>query len=212
MAFEVNQVVKVEAKPSAGTQSVGIDFGLRTAATCSDGTVLERRRITDEFAEELATAQRANKTRRIKTIHARIRNSRKDALHKFSTMLVENYGAVFVGNVSSRKLAKTRMAKSVLDAGWGMFKTQLEYKAIARSVVYKEVNERNTTQTCSCCGVISAGSPKGRACLGIREWTCAGCGTPHDRDINAASNILRLGHQALAAGILALPAQAAALG
>ncbi len=203
--------MKVETRPGPGTQSVGIDFGLRTTATCSDGRVLERRRITDEFAEELATAQRANKSRRVKAIHAKITNTRRDEIHKFSTMLVENYGAVFVGNVSSRKLVKTGMAKSVLDAGWGMLKTQLEYKAMARSVVYEEVNERNTTQTCSCCGVISASSPKGRTGLGLREWACAGCGTLHDRDINAARNILRLGHQALAAGILALPAQAAAL-
>jgi IS605 OrfB family transposase len=199
-----NTTVKVEVQPSSGRAAVGIDLGLKTAATCSDGVVLERRRITGEFANKLATAQRANKTKLIKTIHARIKNSRNDAIHKFSTMMAENYGAIFVGDVSSSKLAKTRMAKSVLDTGWGMLKTQLEYKAIARSVVYQEVNERNTTQTCSSCGVISASSPKGSAGLGIRVWACAGCGTTHDRDINAAKNILRLGHQALAVGILAL--------
>lgn len=207
-----NTTVKVEVKPSEGRVSVGIDLGLKTAATCSDGTLLERRRITDEFANKLAKAQRANKTKLIKTIHAKIKNSRNDAIHKFSTMMVENYGAIFMGDVSSSRLAKSRMAKSVLDTGWGMLKTQLEYKANARSVVYQEVNEKYTTQTCSSCGIISASSPKGRAGLGIREWTCAGCGTTHDRDINAAKNILRLGHQALAVGIPFLPAQAAAAG
>ena len=185
---------------------MGIDLGLKTAATCSDGTKLERRRITDEFAQPLASAQRANKTKLIKTIHARIKNKRRDALHKFSTAMVDNYGAIFIGDVSSSKLARTRMAKSVLDTGWHMLKTQLEYKANARSVVYQEVNEKNTTQTCSSCGVISASSPKGRAGLGIREWTCCECGATHDRDINAARNILRLGHQSLEAGILALSA------
>jgi putative transposase len=207
-----NTTVKVEVKPFAGKASVGIDLGLKTTATCSDGKKLERQRITDEFAGKLANAQRANKAKLIKTIHARIKNKRSDAIHKLTTAMVENYGAIFVGDVSSKKLVKTRMAKSVLDTGWGMLKTQLEYKAMARSVVYQEVNERNTTQTCSCCGVISASSPKGRAGLGIREWTCAGCGTLHDRDINAARNILRLGHQALAAGIPTLIAQAAASG
>ena len=148
--------------------SVGIDLGLKTTATCSDGFKLERRRITDEFAAELVTAQRANKNKRVKTIHARIMNSRSDAIHKFTTSMVKNYGAVFVGDVSSKALVKTKMAKSVLDTGWGMLKTQLGYKARARSVVFEEVNERNTTQMCSCCGEVSANSPKGRAGLGIQ--------------------------------------------
>ncbi len=207
-----NTTVKVEVLPSKGRNSVGIDLGLKTAATCSDGTALDRRRITDEFAVKLAIAQRSNKRHRVNAIHAKIKNTRRDAIHKFTTAMVENYGAIFVGDVSSRKLAKTRMAKSVLDTGWHMLKTQLEYKARARSVVYQEVNEKNTTQVCSSCGSISASSPKGRAGLRIREWTCAGCGAMHDRDVNAAKNILRLGHQALAVGIPTLPAQAAATG
>ncbi len=201
-----NTTIQVETKPSTGGNAVGIDLGLKTTATCSDGTVLERRRITDEFAKELATAQRANKKKRVKAIHARIKNSRIDAIHKFTTAMVGSYGAIFVGDVSSSKLAKTKMAKSVLDTGWGMLKTQLEYKAMARSVVFVEVNEKYTTQTCSCCGAISDNSQKGRAGLGIREWTCHECGAFHDRDINAAKNILRLEHQSLAAGILALSA------
>jgi putative transposase len=207
-----NTTVKVEVQPSAGTASVGVDLGLKTTATCSDGAKLERRRITDEFAKPLATAQRADKKKRIKTIHARIKNKRNDVIHKFTTEMVKSYGAIFVGDVSSKKLAKTKMAKSVLDSGWGIVKTQLEYKANARSVVYLEVNEKNTTQTCSSCGVISAGSPKGRAGLRIREWSCCECGATHDRDVNAAKNILRLGHQSLDAGIPVLSAQAAAAG
>ena len=196
-----NTIVKAETKPSKGNASVGIDLGLKTVATCSNGDKLERVRFTDCYAKQLGTAQRAKKACRVKAIHAKIKNSRLDALHKFSTVMVEEYGAIFIGDVSSAKLVKTNMAKSVYDAGWGMLKRQLRYKAIARSVFFEEVNERNTTQMCSCCGVISDSSPKGRAGLGIREWTCAGCGTAHDRDINAAKNILRLGHQALAVGI-----------
>ena len=196
-----NTTVEVEVKPSEGRKSVGIDLGLKTVATCSDGEKMERRRITDEFALQLARAQRANKRQRVKAIHARIKHCRQDAIHKFTTRLVENYGAIFVGHVSSKKLVKTRMAKSVLDAGWGSLKEQLRWKASARSVVFEEVPERNTTQTCSCCGEISANSPKGRAGLGIREWFCAECGTLHDRDVNAAKNILALGHERLAVGI-----------
>ena len=118
--------------------------------------------------------------------------------------MANRYGAIFVGDVSSLKLVKTRMAKSVLDAGWGILKTQLKYKAIARSVEFAEVNERYTTQICSRCHEISDNSPKGRSGLGIREWICTECGTSHDRDVNAARNILRLGLQSLEAGISVL--------
>jgi len=196
-----NATVKYQKKPNTSSVSVGVDLGLKTTATLSDGVTLNRRRITDEFAKELATAQRANKKKRVKAIHAKIKNTRKDALHKFSTAMVEDYGAIFVGDVSSKALVKTNMAKSVLDAGWGMLKTQLKYKAMARSVVYEEVNEKYSTQACSSCGSISANSPKGRAGLRIREWTCPDCGVAHDRDVNAAKNILRRGRATLDVGI-----------
>ncbi|WP_218144498.1 RNA-guided endonuclease InsQ/TnpB family protein, partial [Giesbergeria anulus] len=107
----------------------------------------------------------------------------------------------FVGDVASVKLVKTKMAKSTLDAGWAMLKTMLEYKSHQAGIVFEEVNEAYTTQTCSCCGSIPASSPKGRAGLGIREWTCSDCGAAHDRDVNAARNILAAGHRRLAVGI-----------
>jgi len=199
-----NTTVEVEVKPNESSKSIGIDLGLKAVATGSEGKPFERRRITDEFAKELAVAQRAGKSRRVKSIHARIKNCRNDAIHKYTTEMTNQYGAIFVGDVSSKKLVKTKMAKSVLDAGWGYLKTQLKYKAMARSVVFDEVNERNTTQTCSCCLATPVSSPKGRAGLRIREWTCTECGTTHDRDVNAARNILRLGHQSLEVGIPAL--------
>ena len=93
------------------------------------------------------------------------------------------------------------MAKSVLDTGFAALRAMLRYKCENAGVWFEEVNERYTTQTCSCCRVISDNSPKGRAGLGIREWTCLNCGTIHDRDINAAKNILALGHERLAGGI-----------
>lgn len=196
-----NVTVKVEAQMSAGTTAIGIDLGLKDTATCSDGLKLERKERYRALESKLGLAQRANKKTLVKTIHAKIKHQRKDDNHQFSTALVNQHSAIFVGNVSSSQLARTRMAKSVLDAGWQMLKTQLEYKAMARSVVFIEVNEKYTTQTCSHCQKISGNSPKGRAGLGIREWTCAECGATHDRDVNAAKNILRIGHDTLAGGI-----------
>ena len=150
---------------------------------------------------KLAKAQRANKKRQVKTIHAKVKNQRADTNHKFSTKLVKENALIVVGNVSSSKLAKTKMAKSVLDAGWYQLKQQLDYKSKAMQGLYIEVNEAYSTQVCSCCGCISDSSPKGRADLNKRDWTCSECGAEHDRDLNSAANILRLGHQTLAVGI-----------
>ena len=188
-------------EPTNGKSAIGIDLGLKDTANCSDGTKLKRGNFYRDMESALGVAQRANKKKRVKAIHAKIKNRRKDALHKFSTQLVNNHAAIIVGDVSSAKLVKTKMAKSVLDAGWGMLKTQLKYKAIARSVVFDIVNESYSTQTCSICGVIPSSSPKGRADLGIREWTCSECGAEHDRDTNAAMNILAAGLCRLAGGI-----------
>nr|WP_299022384.1 transposase [uncultured Photobacterium sp.] len=148
---------------TSGKSAVGIDLGLKDVATCSDGSKLNAGRFYRDLESALGKAQRARKKKRVKAIHAKIKNRRKDALHKFSTQLVNNNAAIIVGDVSSTKLVKTKMAKSVLDAGWHILKTQLEYKAIARSVVFEVVNESYSTQTCSCCGTIPASSPKGRA-------------------------------------------------
>lgn len=199
-----NICVEVETQPTTATRAVGIDLGLKDYATPSEGEKLVAGKFYRDLEPALGKAQRARKKARVRAIHAKIKNRRKDALHKFSTALVNNHAAIFVGDVSSKKLVKTKMAKSVLDAGWFMLKTQLEYKAIARSVVFEVVNERYSTQACSCCGSLSASSPKGRAGLRIREWTCCECGTTHDRDVNAAKNILAAGHCRLAAGIPAL--------
>ncbi|HEV3424160.1 MAG TPA: zinc ribbon domain-containing protein, partial [Paraburkholderia sp.] len=98
-------------------------------------------------------------------------------------------------------LAKTGMAKSVLDAAWTTFRTQLRYKAIGQCVVFAEVDESFSTQTCSDCDSLPDSRPKGIAGLRIREWTCSACGSVHDRDTNAARNILRCGLASLAEGI-----------
>jgi IS605 OrfB family transposase len=196
----LNVVVKVQAKASAGTASVGIDLGLKEAAVTSAGERIEGR-FYRKLECQLGIAQRAHKKNRVKAIHAKIANQRKDLLHQFSTKLVRENAAIFVGDVASEKLVKTKMAKSTLDAGWASLKTMLEYKSHQAGIVFEVVNESYTTQTCSCCGAIPASSPKGRAGLRIREWTCSECGAVHERDVNAARNILAAGHCRLAVGI-----------
>jgi len=187
---------------STASKAIGIDLGLKDFATMSDGTKIEAQRLYRESEAKLAIAQRSNNKKRVKAIHTKISNTRKDFLHKLSTQLVKDNAAIFVGNVNASGLAKTKMAKSVLDAGWTAFRTMLKYKCDDAGVWFEEVNEAYSTQTCSCCGS-RQNSPKGRAGLRIREWTCGECGITHDRDINAAMNILALGHERLAVGITA---------
>ena len=186
---------------SKGTEAVGIDLGLKDLATISNGKKLAAPKHYRRYEQKLGIAQRARKKNRVRAIHAKIKNTRQNQLHQFSTELVKAYAAIVVGNVSSKALAKTKLAKSVFDAGWSSFKTMLRYKCENAGVWFEEVSERYTTQACSCCGCISSNSPKGRAGLGIREWSCPECGALHDRDVNAAKNILALGHERLAVGI-----------
>ncbi|NEX62417.1 RNA-guided endonuclease InsQ/TnpB family protein [Noviherbaspirillum galbum] len=181
------------------TNEVGIDLGLKEFAAFSNGEKEEANRFYRDLEPELTKSQRANKKRRVKAIHAKIANRRIDYLHKLSTALVRTYGLIVVGNVNASKLAKTKMAKSVMDAGWSSFRDMLKYKAVAHSAFVLEVNEAFTTVTCSAC--LSHSGPSGLKELRIREWTCEHCGQHHDRDVNSAKNTLRLGHQALAAGI-----------
>lgn len=185
----VNLVVEATAdkRPITGKE-VGIDLGLKTLATLSDGIELSRANLTRKFEQQLAIAQRAKKKKRVKAIHCKIKNKRKDWNHKTTTSLVREYDKIVVGNVSSSKLMKTRMAKSVSDAGWADFKAMLGYKAIGLGVAYHEVNESFSTVTCSDCK--GRTGPKGLHSLGVREWVCIDCGSMHLRDVNAAKNIL----------------------
>lgn len=195
-----NVVVEVEAEKSKGKGSVGIDLGCKEAATDSNGGGVKGREYRSLEAK-LGIAQRARNKKRVKAIHAKIKNKRSDRLHQYSRELVDNNAAIFVGNVNSLGLVKTKMAKSVLDASWGKLKEMLSYKSAHAGIIFEEINEAYSTQTCSCCGKIPDSSPKGRAGLRIREWTCSECGAEHDRDINAAKNILALGHERLTGGI-----------
>lgn len=186
--------VEVECQPGQQFGDVGIDLGLKYTAVTSDGEVLAAGQFYRGIERQIAQAQRRGHNRQAKRLHRRAANRRKDALHKFTTCIAARYSAVYVGDVSSAMLAKTRMAKSVLDAGWGMLKTQLMYKCHRAGTVFEVVNERYTTRACSGCGSITG--PAGRTGLVVRQWMCMACGACHDRDWNAALNILAAGRHA----------------
>lgn len=184
--------LEIEKRASSLVSEVGIDLGLKSLATLSTGESIENPHHLSQWAERLAIAQRAGNKRRAKAIHTKIGNARRDFHHKISTRLARDYAFIAVGNVNAKRLAKTRMAKSVLDAGWSSFRNMLRYKA----ATFAEVDEKFTTQTCSSCGSLPPERPKGIAGLGIREWRCSDCGVSHDRDVNAARNILILARSA----------------
>lgn len=172
----------------APLEAVGIDLGLKAIATTSDGYVLEAGRWTYGIADRLATAQRRGHRRQAKRLHRKAARRRADALHKFSRKIVNQYQKIVVGDVSSPKFARTRMAKSVLDSGWGMLRNMLDYKSQQAARTFSVVNESHTSRACSQCGSLSG--PQGLRQLVVRKWCCSDCGTEHQRDINAARNIL----------------------
>lgn len=183
-------------------RGVGIDLGLKEFACLSTGEKIGNPRWFRNLESKLKGVQRANKKRQVTNLHAKIRNARLDFHHKVSTRIVKAFDYIAVGNVNASGLAKTKMAKSVLDAGWSSFRNMLRYKAITHGAWYSEVDEKFTTQVCSNCGNLPNSRPKGIADLGIRSWICSDCGVSHDRDHNAALNILtRAGHCTLAEGI-----------
>jgi putative transposase len=181
--------VEYTVKPSvAPHEAVGIDLGLKTIATTSDGETLDAGRWTQRYAHQLATAQRRGHQRQAKRLHRRIARCRADALHKFSRRSIDRYQTIVVGDVSSSQLVKTRMAKSVLDSGWGMLRQMLQYKGEHAGRSVQIVQERFTTRACSSCDRLTG--PSGPRALVVRQWCCAACGAAHDRDVNAARNIL----------------------
>ncbi len=197
----LNIVVEVaEAHARPVRSGIGIDLGLKDFAALSNGKKVENPQLLRQLADKLATAQRARKRRQATNLHARVVNARRDFHHKLSIRIVREFDYIAVGNVNAAGLAKTRLAKSVLDAGWSSFRHMLRYKATAHGAWYEEVNESFSSRVCSSCK--GETGPKGVADLGIRSWICAECGISHDRDINSARNILfRSGHRTPAEGI-----------
>lgn len=188
---------QIEDAP-APREAVGIDLGLKSVAATSDGDRLEAERHYRNLEQKIAQAQRRGHKRQAKRLHRKVANRRKDALHKFSRRIVDQYQNIVIGDVSSSKLAKTRMAKAVNDSGWCMLKRMLQYKGEHAGRSVQVVNERFTTRACSSCGSLSG--PSGLRQLVVREWTCEDCGVSHDRDVNAAKNILALRYPASVSG------------
>ena len=205
----LNIVINVEVaavQPRQPVNGVGIDLGLKDFATLSTGEKIEAQRIYRAAEKSLAMAQRANKKKRVSAIQAKTANRRNDFHHKLSNRIVREFDYIAVGNVNAAGLAKTKMAKSVLDAGWSSFRNQLAYKAVKHGAWFEEVSESFSSQVCSDCGALPDSRPKGIADLGIRNWICSECGCEHDRDVNAAINILKrfsspVGHDRLVVGI-----------
>jgi IS605 OrfB family transposase len=200
----------IETDPAADAErfceadgEVGIDLGLTAFAVLSDGTKVSAPRYLRRAQKKLRRAQQAqsrtqkgSKSReksrvRLARLHARVTNQRADFHHKTSTMIVRDNQAVYVEDLCVAGLGRTRLAKSVHDAGWSAFVNMLEYKAARYGRVFGKVGRfEPTSQVCSACGVKDGPKP-----LAIRKWICAACGTVHDRDLNAARNVLALGRR-----------------
>jgi IS605 OrfB family transposase len=188
--------------PEAGRE-IGIDLGLTHFAVLSDGRKVANPRFLRRAERKLRTAQKAvsrkekgssnrNKARaKVARVHARVTDTRRDWLHKESTTIIRENQAVYVENLCVAGLGRTRLAKSVYDAGWSAFTAMLEYKARKHGRTFHRTGRwEPTSQLCSACGINDGPKP-----LSVRQWTCPACGAAHDRDVNAARNILALGRR-----------------
>ncbi|MFF7883672.1 RNA-guided endonuclease InsQ/TnpB family protein [Streptomyces sp. NPDC020794] len=188
-------------------QTVGIDLGLTHFAVLSDGTKIDSPRFLRRAEKKLKKAQRdlsrkqkGSKNRekaRLKAAraHAKVTDARREFHHQLSTKLIRENQAIGVEDLAVKGLARTRLAKSVQDAGWARFVSMLEYKAVRYGRALVKIGRfEPTSQTCSACGIKDGPKP-----LNIREWTCPACGTVHDRDHNAAKNVKTAAGLAVAA-------------
>jgi putative transposase len=177
-----------DAQEPIGHAELGIDLGLLNQIACSDGMIYSRENLTRAHEDALALAQRADKKKRAKAIQAKIANTRADWTHKVTTAIARRAKLIVIGDVSSAKLIKTRFAKSTYDAAWHQVRFQLTYKAMRLAGSCVSGRETFSSVTCSDCGTRCG--PSGLRALGVREWVCLNCGATHDRDVNAARNIL----------------------
>lgn len=188
-------------KPPKGG-AVGVDLGVKTLATLSDGTVIENPRYLKKSEGKLKRAQqalgrkvkgsnrRAKARAKVARLHARVANQRLDALHKLTTRLAEKYSDISIEDLHVAGMVKNNhLAKSIMDAAFGEFRRQLEYKT-ARTGARLHVVDRwyRSSKTCSGCG-----SVKAKLSLSERTYRCDGCGLVLDRDLNAAINIMVAG-------------------
>ena len=201
-------VEEVIAELPKNTSMVGIDAGITALYTLSTGEKIINPRHEKKDRERLARAQRAlsrkqkgsrnraKARRKVAKIYARIADRRRDHLHKLSTRLVRENQVIAIEDLSVRNMVKNHsLARSISDASWSSFRTMLEYKAdwYGRDVIAID-RFYPSSNTCSECGHIVKSLP-----LNIRNWECE-CGAMHDRDVNAAKNILAVGLAVSACG------------
>ncbi len=181
--------------------SIGIDLGISTFATLSNGEKILAPKPLKQNLKKLAKFQRkfaktepGSKRRerhrlRIAKLHGKIKDIRTDFLHKLSTDLVRKYDTIVLEDLNVSGLIRNRkLAKAISDLGWRQFRTLTEGKCEKYDKEFRIINRwEPTSQKCSCCGFKG-----GKKELNVREWTCLNCGTFHDRDINAAINILEV--------------------
>ena len=195
-------VVERQATPlPACDREVGIDLGLNSLVVTSGGEVVANPRFLQAAQRRLARAQRvlsrrqqgsanrARARRRVAVLHRTVRETRLDHAHKVALRLVRDNQAVYAEDLCVSGLARTRLARSVSDAGWSQLLRLVEEKAARYGRYFARIGRfEPTSQVCSACGVKDGPKP-----LSVREWQCKACGTVHDRDVNAARNILAAG-------------------
>ena len=182
-------------------RDVGIDLGLVSLAVTSDGEVIPNPRFLRTAQRRLKKAQRVLSRRqkgsarwgkarhRVAVLHRKVRETRLDHAHKTALRLVRDNQAVYAEDLAVRGLMRTRLARSVGDAGWSQLVRCIEEKAAQHGRTFARIGRfEPTSQVCSACGVKDGPKP-----LSVRQWACAACGTVHDRDVNAARNILAAG-------------------
>lgn len=176
------------AIPLTGNGEVGLDPGYLHLVTLSTGEKIQHPKELQRNLKRLAQTQRGKGRQLAARLQERISNQRKDRNHKLSRRLVAENAVIAFSKDNIKGLSRAGFGKSVAAAAHGQLRSMLSYKCRAGGRTYIEVPGKGSTRICSSCG--AGTGPQGRSGLSVRQWTCPACGTPHDRDINAAINTL----------------------